>query len=339
MDGLSTKSKLHSRLSVFVTWIAPEPETREAIKNQSNEIRGRLSAKATEDNLIVTMTPNSGSFAKKTGLRRHLRGDSEVEGQDVDLPFVVKIDQPDSSQLEPMIGKFFHYCELSYPNTDKEKTKSSVELKFSNTLKYDIVPLFATDDPEVQILVRLTGEEIRTSVQKHTDFIKSRTKKSSEKNGVVLFNECVRLMKWWRDVRCAEANYLKEVPSIMIDLLCAHAFDELSVQPTYAQTLAEWCTYLAHVVTKRKPIVFTDYNKKKAADAANDWRVLDPVNPDNNIVKKLQSYEVDELAEWFQNARDIWNRAIAAELKGDDTLSLEHLVALFGNAFKNHCED
>jgi tRNA nucleotidyltransferase (CCA-adding enzyme) len=198
MDGLSTKSKLHSRVSKFVAWIAPAPETREEIKKQADEVRDRISDKAREDGVVVTATPKAGSFAKKTGLRRHMRGGSEVEGQDIDVPFVVKPPKEGEYQLQPMIDKFLKYADSSYPRTEKEPTKSSVKLKFTSTLSYDLVPLFATSDPEKQILVRTTGEQIVTSVQKHTEFIKTRTHKSDEKRDVVLFNECVRLMKWWR---------------------------------------------------------------------------------------------------------------------------------------------
>jgi hypothetical protein len=185
----------------------------------------------------------------------------------------------------------------------------------------------------------VTGEQIVTSVQKHTDFVKDRTQKSGETKGVVLFNECVRLMKWWRDMRCSEANHLEEVPSILIDLLSAKAFDRLSVQTTYAHTLAEWCTYLAHIVTKKESVIFNDYSKGTKANNSDAWYVIDPVNPENNIAKKLQPIDVEEFAEWLQKGRDGWNRAIAADLKGEDNKCLDELVSLFGNAFKNHCED
>jgi tRNA nucleotidyltransferase (CCA-adding enzyme) len=339
MDGLSTKSKLHSRVSTFAKWVAPDPETRDEITGQVQEIRDRISSKAKEDGLTITATPRAGSFAKNTGLRRHMLGKSEVEGQDIDVPFVVKAPKEGEYRLGPMTDKFFKYTDDSYPKTEKEKTESSVRLKFTSMLSYDLVPLFATNDPEKQILVRSTGEQIVTSEQKHTEFITNRTAKSDKKKGVVLFNECVRLVKWWRDVRCAEGSYLEEVPSIIVDLLCAKAFDKFSVQTTYAQTLAEWFAYLAHVVTKKERVAFSDYAKIPAPDNTTVWQVLDPVNPQNNVARKLQSYEIDELAEWFCNGRDAWNRAIAADLNGDDSRSLEHLVTLFGNSFKNHCED
>jgi hypothetical protein len=268
-----------------------------------------------------------------------MRGNAEVEGQDIDVTFVARAPKEVEYQLGPMIDKFFKYADDSYPKTEKEKTKSSVTLKFTSTLSYDVVPLFATNDPETQILVRSTGEQIVTSVQKHTEFITNRTAKSDEKDGVVLFNECVRLVKWWRDSRCAEGSYLEEVPSIIVDLLCAKAFDELSVQTTYAQTMAEWFAYLAHVVRKREQVAFSDYTKMPAVDKKATWEVIDPVHPENNIAKKLQTYEIDELAEWFESGRDAWNRAIVADFGKDDSRSLEQLVGLFGNAFKNHCED
>ena len=339
MDGLSTKSKLHSRVSKFVAWIAPAPETREEIKKQADEVRDRISDKAREDGLAVTATPAAGSFAKKTGLRRHMRGDSEVEGQDIDVPFVVKPPKEGEYQLQPMIDKFLKYADSSYPRTEKEPTKSSVKLKFTSTLSYDLVPLFATSDPEKQILVRTTGEQIVTSVQKHTEFIKTRTHKSDEKRDVVLFNECVRLMKWWRDTRCAQANYLEDVPSILIDLLCAKAFDNWSVQSTYAHTLSEWCTYLAHVVSKKESVCFSDYTSEAGRAISGKWSVVDPTNPENNLAQRFQGYEVDELAEWFREARESWGRAIASDMVEDDGRSLEQLVDLFGNAFKNHCDE
>lgn len=339
MEGLNTKSKMHVRVSKYVKWIAPDPDTREEIVIQAEDIRERIKSKAKEDGLVITATPKAGSFAKKTGLRRHLRGNSEVEGQDIDLAFVVKPTVKNIHQLEPMIQKFLKYANDSYPDTEKESTKSSVKLIFTSTLTYELVPLFATDNPEMQILVRSSGEEIITSEQKHTEFVCNRTEQSDKMKGVVLFNECVRLMKWWRNVRCADANYLEEVPSFIVELLCAKAFDQLSVQPTYAHTLAEWCAYLAHVVSEREAVWFSDFTPKVQIDKGNNWNIIDPVAPDNNIAGRMQPYEVDELSDWFKNARDTWNRAIAATVTGDDNRSLEQLVVLFGNSFKSHCEE
>lgn len=111
------------RMKNFVKWIAPEKETRDAIKKQSDEIRGRIMGKAEEDGLTVMSMPYSGSFAKKTGLRRHYRGESEIEGQDIDIPFVVKKDK--ETEFEPLIKRFEKYCEASYPKKKKTFKKFS----------------------------------------------------------------------------------------------------------------------------------------------------------------------------------------------------------------------
>ena len=69
------------------------------------------------------------------------------------------------------------------------------------------------------------------------------------------------------------------------------------------------------------------------------WEVLDPVSPDNNIVRNWKGYEIDELAEWLETARDIWPRVTRCDEQGKDAESLHHLVDLFGNPIKHHCGD
>jgi hypothetical protein len=90
-SGAATaQSRSHRRLARFVDWIKPDPDTREAIHKQAGDIRRIIGNQAVADGLVVAATPEAGSFAKHAGLRRHMRGNSEIEGQDVDLPFVVQ---------------------------------------------------------------------------------------------------------------------------------------------------------------------------------------------------------------------------------------------------------
>lgn len=339
MSSLSTKTTLHARISAFVKWIAPEKETRDKIKEQSKEIKERISVKAQEDGLTVTDTPYSGSFAKKTGLRRHIMGEQDIEGQDVDLPFVVKKDK--ETEFGPLIIRFEKYARACYPKTDiPPPSKSSVKMKFTGTkLSYDIVPMFSTDDPLKQILIRNDGEIITTSIQKHRDFIRNRIKESDDEDGIVLFNDCIRLMKWWREVKIQQANspIIDEIPSFLIDLLAAKAYDKLGVETTYAQTLSNWFFFLANVAKKKETVWFNDYYKEPKVDSTKPWNVLDPVMPDNNIVKNWPGYKVDLLSQWFQEAGELLNRAIVADDMTEDTKSLEHLKSVFGKIFESHC--
>lgn len=338
MGNLSTRRTVHGRSSSFVDWIKPEKETIEAIKTQAADIRKRICDKAVADGLTIRSTPNSGSFAKRTGLRRHLHGSVPIDGQDVDLAFVVSPRDQDDEEITSLINRFYSYAHTIYPRTSKNPTKSSVRLEFVSTkLCYDLVPMLATKDLERQILLRSNGERRETSVQKHIDFIKQRTARSREIDGHVSFNECVRLTKWWRSVRCNGNE--DTMPSVIVDLLCAAAFDARSVQATYPETLADWFGWLHRVAKTRQTVHFADFGERPPATRGATWVVADPVNSENNVVAPWTALRVDELAAWLAASRDHLNRAIARDHRGDDAGSLAALVDVFGTAFRDHCGD
>ena len=88
----------------------------------------------------------------------------------------------------------------------------------------------------------------------------------------------------------------------------------------------------------RDTIWFNDYYKTPKPDTSKPWNVLDPVMADNNVVKSWSGWEVDELADWLQEAAEIMNRAIVADLQGRDGDSLEQMQLLFGKIFSSHCD-
>jgi hypothetical protein len=324
-----------------VEWIAQDPDREDAIREQTDEVRARIRGQADADGLTVRSTPNSGSFAKRTGLRRHQRGKTVVEGQDVDLPFVVSPVTDEDEKLDSLLDRFDRLAAASYPKTKRDRTKSSVVLDFKGTgLRYDLVPMLAVPGTDKeQILIRRDGERRRTSVQQHIEFIRTRTTHSNDHPGRVKFNECVRLMKWWRCVRVGASNSGLEVPSFLIDLLASAAFDRCGVDTTYAATLARWFQYAAHLVRARTAVTFSDFAKPAAQPPGTLWTVLDPVADGNNIVSDWVGYQIDELAEWFEEGRDSWARILRMDAQGQDSACLTELEALFGSAFRSHCGD
>lgn len=350
MSQLSSKTLLHARIKTFSKWIAPDDDARTETKAQADYIRKNITNKAIEDGLIILSPPPgcgfSGSFAKKAGLKRYLRGGSYVEGQDVDIPFFVSPKDKNGNDVTELLFRFKGYAEKSYPATEKDITKSSVNLHFNSTkISYDLVPLLTTNNSDFQILIRKDGERRQTSVKKHNEFIKSRNRKSNEIAGVVLFNECLRLVKWWRYFEQEKSGVFgngendEKVPSFLLDMLCAKAFDELGVKTTYAETLHQWFGYLGYVIKSRETIYFTDYTSTKPDSTGTAWYIADPVNPVNNIVKRgWQNYHLDELTKWFEDAHYELSRAIRYDDEGDDVASLESLTKIFGNPFKNNCE-
>ncbi len=246
----------------------------------------------------------------------------------------------DEERIDDLLTRFLRYADASYPDTEKTKTKSSIQLNFvSSKLAYDLVPLLATADPERQILIRSKGERRETSIQKHVEFIKGRTTKSLAGGGRVSFNQCVRMFKWWRDVQQDKSKVLKEVPSIIIDLLCAKAYDTLGMKDSLIGTLSAWMGLMANIVEKRKNVHFDDFIKTAPPASNGQWMVLDPVNFNNNVVSGLQNYDIDELASWLANGRDRLADAVANDLQGEDASSLDALVEVFGNAIASHGGD
>jgi tRNA nucleotidyltransferase (CCA-adding enzyme) len=325
----TTRQKLHIRICNFVDWIRTDSNKEDSIREQANEIRERVKSQARNDGLTILSTPWSGSFAKRTGLRRHLRGLNPVEGQDVDLPFVISPKDKDDEELSELLPRFDKYLEKSYPNTSRKSSKSSIKLDFVGTkIAYDIVPMLATNDQERQIIIRGDGTRRETSVQKHIEFIKTRTKSSSEQIGRVSFNEMVRLFKWWREVQCGGNN--DSYPTILIDLLSAYAYDRVGVCNTYTETLAQWFSLLANVVDKKTSIYFSDFATSTQHLSENVWSVIDPVNPENNIAGYLGNVEISVLAEWLSQARDDVLQAIAADNDDDESAAIEALTLVFG---------
>lgn len=333
-----TATTLQRRLHCFVGWIKTDPDRNATISRQLASVRTAISAKAREDGLVVVATPDSGSFAKGTGLRRHFRGHAEVEGQDVDAAFVVRAKTEEGDVLRDLLARFERYAASCYPTTERCVTKSSVRLTFSaTTLSFDLVPLLeVSGSPDEQILIRSTGERRRTSLRKHIVFVTGRTARS----GALPFKAVVRHLKWWAEICVGKDDALEEVPSTLLELLAARAFESRGARATYAETLADWFGYIGNIVKRRERVAFLDFTPTLPAPNANAlWEVLDPANAENNVVSGWTRIEVDTLATWLAEARDAMSRAIARDLKGDDSGSLAALVDVFGTPIEHHCGD
>ena len=319
---------------------------REALR-QTPEGRKLIRAEAQKDGLIVRETPSSGSFAKNTGLRRHVTGGSAVEGQDVDLHFVLSPRTRDDEILDRLLDRFYGYAQRAYPQRppNKSRTKSSVKLEFVGTkLSYDLVPLLIAPEygNDYQWLLRGDGTKRLTSVEMHNRFIKKRTDLSNQVPGRVKFNECVRLLKWWREFRMNDdRNSIAHIPSILIEMLSASAFDQKSVQATYSETLLSWFDHLYGVVSQRKRISFPDYLPPRGRRHADKtpWMVIEPVDPQNNLTHDWNDQHIEELAGWLKRGRDDLRAAVDLDRRNNPQESLHYLVRIFGSPFKHHCGD
>ena len=221
-------------------------------------------------------------------------------------------------------------------------TASSVELRFvASKLNYDLVPMLASAYADHQIILKKDGSRRLTSVAKHTEFIRRRTRESDTLAGRVKFNECVRLLKWWRFIRIGTTSPIEEVRTTLNELLCASAYDRLSVDSTYTETLFKWFSWLATVTARRTRVSFNDFSSIEPVrqDAVGNplWQVVDPVNANNNVVHtQWGNIELDEFASWFAAGRDAFNRLMAHESARNDGAVDDILAELFGNPVLTH---
>jgi hypothetical protein len=203
--------------------------------------------------------------------------------------------------------------------------------------------MLASTKPDYQIILKKDGSRRMTSVAKHTEFVRSRTRSSDALAGRVKFNECERLLKWWRYERLKSSGSIREVRTTLVELLCASAYDRCGVEPTYTATLLKWFTWLAGVTAQRTTVSFNDYPSIEIQEAhipGNQlWRVIDPVNANNNVVHSTWSnIELSEFADWFAAGRDGMGRILAHENAGNDGIVDDVLTELFGTAIINHGE-
>lgn len=85
--------------------------------------------------------------------------------------------------------------------------------------------MFEADKAQCQTFVRGNGDIITTSIERHREFIRKRTKETKETAGIVTFNDCIRLFKWWRRVKEIETDENLCLPSFLLNLLGAKAYD------------------------------------------------------------------------------------------------------------------
>jgi hypothetical protein len=340
----TAKSPLHHRIRIFSEWIAPDPATEEAMLKQAGDLMQRISAKAKADGLTVANALYSGSHAKRTGIRRHLQHSAEVEGQDIDVGFILEPLDKNGKPLGCMIPKFKQYLDEIFPGSETGKTKHSATIRFRSNkkLRYDIIPLIKVDASGLhQRIIRTDGHERHCSVQQHIRFMKTRNAKAQ---GAVPFHQMVRLMKWWRYHWQTQSQVFgngkedHKVPTFLLDLLCAHAFDKVGLADKYPQAIRNWLAHLCQVVQRRQAITFDDFQSPPIKDEVPLWRVIDPVDPTNNVVAHWHHTWINELARWLEHSLALMDQAIQYETAGYQEACLQAMTALLGRAFRKNSE-
>lgn len=245
----------------------------------------------------------AGSLEAGTGLRRYQDRECSIPGQALDLVVELGPGPPPSYatflRLEPLAARCFARAGVA-GDADFRRDR----------LRWRLLPIFAQRGPQgfVQHLL-VPGRAFQTSVRVHAQAVRDRTRASVAQVPSVAFNDCVRLLKWWRHARPPSALLPFELPSFALERLAIASFDQLGVREGFAATLAAWAGHLA------------SFNARALADPAGDHREL---------LFGWSEREHQALSRWFGEGAEQLRQATRAATEASAAQQLA--LALFGPA-------
>jgi len=294
-------------------------EDRKDYLDQVDHLIESFEAKLAEDPVWgVKKFLKTGSLKKGTVLR-------PADGCGVDADIAVFLDASDASKydLAELHARLRTLLVKIYPTKKPEDfvvqpRTLGIEYTVSG-LAVDLVPLLPDDDNlDYGWQPSSEGEPpVRTSVTGQLAFIKAR------KDADPRFRSLVRLVKKWRNYR-----ELDQLSSFAIELILAHLQDVQGPATSLEAGLIRFFLYIAQTEL-RAAITFNEHGK---ADVLPTDRVviLDPVNKDNNVTKRMTDGEATEIV---NEARTAWEQLSAARWNEYLGETLEFWKAVFGRSF------
>lgn len=261
----------------------------------------------------------SGSLAKGTALRALNDIDVAVYVSGDDAPHKV-------SELLDYIAENLR----KIPNLDYNQVKPntySVTISFKTTgLDVDVVPILYYGDPDWRgdLISQDDGSHLMTSIPMHLEF--ARKRKAAQPTH---FAQVVRLVKYWAGIRKEEISGFR-FKSFMIEMILAHLCDDGADLSDYPEALAGFFNYVATSGLSRL-IAFSDYYKPAAINIPNDRiRIVDPVNPENNVGRLYGEHEARLIQDAAYEAGDAIDYALRATTRIETVTAWQRV---FGPAF------
>jgi hypothetical protein len=296
----------------------PKGKRSEYLKQVDGMI-ANFSAKAAEDpNLKIVKFLKTGSLRKGTVLRP-----SGDVGVDSDIAVFLNVVDPEVYDLDELHDRIRALLIAAYPGkapSDFTVQPRTLGIVFRTSgLALDLVPILPIDGPDdYGWQPSSRGESpLKTSVTKQLEFIRVR------KEGYARFTSLVRLLKHWRN-----QHELDELRSFMIELIVSHLQDVHGRPASLEEGLLSFFLYLAQNEL-RLPIVAPELGAQ-AYLPADRVVILDPVNAENNVARRLTEADCQEIV---ARATDAWELITAARNNGFKGETLEAWKEVFGRSF------
>lgn len=245
-------------------------------------------------------------------------------GVDADIAVFIEIEETPAA-LENLHQRIKDLLKKTYPtkaDSDFKLQPRTLGIHFVDSdLDVDLVPIIPVVGPgDFGLQPSSQGDPlIRTSVAGQLKFIRSH--KDAYNNWAAL----VRLIKRWRDN--------KEVPlrSFAIELITCFLQDRDGIPSSIDEGLSRFWLFVAQELLSTV-VSFGAINGGLGVGNydASSVVVIDPVNADNNVTRRIDSNEAGDLTEI---ATESWERHHEGRTAGSKAATLEQLREIFGNDF------
>jgi hypothetical protein len=261
----------------------------------------------------------TGSLRKGTVLRPR-----DGFGVDADVAVYIKVDDSgdfDLDTLHHVIREMLVSIYSSKGPKDFEVQPRTLGIVFHDSgLDVDLVPILPIDGPgNYGWQPSSRGEApVKTSVTKQLEFLRKR------KNTYSRFTALARLLKHWRNHQELDDT----LRSFLIELILCHLQDTQGHAGSLEDGLLRFFLYVAQSELRDK-IYFAE-NGGPTSFPNDRVVILDPVNTDNNVARRLTSSDCDEI---IAKATEAWECLNAASHHKNQTETLEYWKQAFGRSF------
>jgi len=312
----------HSDIARFAEERVNLPKDKaDQYRKQAASVRERLENYLREhDDFSLKKILLSGSLAKGTALRTL---------NDIDMArYISGASAP--HEIRALLDYLTERLRKAFPNFSPDQVKPnhySVTVSFRGSgLDVDVVPILYDGDPDWygNLVSQEDGSFLATCIPRHLEFIRARKTASPTH-----FAQVARLIKFWSARMKTEREGFR-FKSFMVELVLAHLADQGLDFSDYPEAMQHFFTYLAKSGL-RDQIVFDDYYYASAVPKFTDpARIIDPVNPKNNVTRLYTRAQVDMIIDAANDAGDAIDSAIHAPTKGE---TVRYWQKIFGPTF------
>ena len=307
-------------LEVFDRKVLKLPDDeRKKYMRQVNHLIECLKSRIKEDcSFSVSQFRKAGSLAKRTVLRPR-------DGCGVDADIAAYLNIGDDFDLDTLHETLLTLLIAIYPQKSRDEFKvqpRTLGIQFIESgLAVDLVPVIPLDDePDGYGLQPSSRGEppIKTSIPGQLAFIQQRVDEDPK------YRQLVRMLKHWRNYQELEDS----LRSFAIELIVAHLQDTEGPIEALEEGITRFFLFIARTQLMT-PISFAE-NGSKPEFPCDPVVILDPVNSDNNVTKRIT---VDEQKTIVTLALEAWEKLHSARWKMAKEQTIKCWRGVFGRSF------